>query len=701
MTFKLTCPKYLFLSLLIFIGYQLNLVLEPVYWILGAIFILLNSLVFGHLLFIKNSWFCKFIFGFLFVILLAGLIGTVAFYFWLLNDLVFTLILGLIPLLFWPMVKRYPLIFNFKLPKIKVNWPALMLTFFYLSGLAVFFNFILTSATSESLRTPWEVLPPESFYFYFLATLILFSIIIFSKTSWVVFLISLHALASFSVAMFIYQIGFDYDPFIHQTNLHLILKNGTLLPKPFYYIGQYGIIIFLAKLLHISVDWLNKLAVPVLAAVYLPATLYYAFRDNFKTKGRFLNLAILTVLAFPFSTFISTTPQSLANLFFLITILLSLYYITHPQASVWPLGLLVLTTLAVHPLAGIPLLFFYLILFFYQHWRKKFNLPKILHHSILWELVILGGLSLPMAFWLNSYTYSQLKISWQTNWLNNILNQLAGSSWQVYYRQFISFTDLIYTYGYNVILAVVTLTLIGLFFITKHRQIKKYLVYIYGFAILLINFLLVKGLVTFFSLLSYEQQTYPRRILELSLYMLIPFIFISLYLVFKKIFLQKPLTIFLFFVMLSLALSLNLYLSYPRVDKIAEDHGYSTSLTDGKTVSFIDEIQKGQPYVVLASQPVSAAAISKLGFKYYYNGYFFYPVPTGEKLYQNYEKLAYNNEKTGDVIANVRYLTGVQTVYLVINDYWFNAREIIADQKNTADKWYAIDGKNYIFVYFN
>ena len=145
----------------------------------------------------------------------------------------------------------------------------------------------------------------------------------------------------------------------------------------------------------------------------------------------------------------------------------------------------------------------------------------------------------------------------------------------------------------------------------------------------------------------------------------------------------------------------NLYLSYPRVDKIVEDHGYSTSQTDLTTVNFIDDLQKDEPYLVLTSQPVSAAAIDQLGFKHYYNEFFFYPVPTGGLLYRQYEDLAYAKQKTSDVIDTVRYLTGVKVIYFVVNDYWFDAEEIIESHKETSDKWFAIDGKNYIFKYWN
>jgi hypothetical protein len=76
-------------------------------------------------------------------------------------------------------------------------------------------------------------------------------------------------------------------------------------------------------------------------------------------------------------------------------------------------------------------------------------------------------------------------------------------------------------------------------------------------------------------------------------------------------------------------------------------------------------------------------------------------VPTGGKLYQLYEDLIYGREKTADVIATVRYLTGVNDIYLVINSYWFDAQNRIKEEKDGADRWYAIDGKNFIFKYTN
>ena len=103
--------------------------------------------------------------------------------------------------------------------------------------------------------------------------------------------------------------------------------------------------------------------------------------------------------------------------------------------------------------------------------------------------------------------------------------------------------------------------------------------------------------------------------------------------------------------------------------------------------------------MVLGAQPLSAAALKELGYRYYYNDYFFYPVPTGGPLYRLYEDLAYGRQNSKDTVATARFLTGIETIYFVINDYWFDAQKIIGAEKETANEWFAIDGKNFIFKY--
>ena len=699
MVIKVDAFRYFLGSVLIVLGLAIHWPLAFLAPLFGALFLLLNGLAIGNWLFIKNSWTCKFIYGLLFTLVIGALIGTTCFYLFYLNEAVFLLAAAVISLISLIIVRKHPLIIiaDFKIRKI--DWRIFYLALVYLALWLFIFWLLYQSRTGASIRSPWEAISPDVFLFYFFATFILFAIVRFSRSQNNLWLVVFHYFLSFSATWLVYAIGFDFDPFIHRLNLDLIIQNGTLLPKPFYYIGQYSLLFFIYSLLKIAPEILDKLLVPLLAAVYLPASLYFAFKDNFKTELKIISLAILAFLGLTYATFISTTPQSLANLLTLITILLSLYFVHHPKVSFWPLLLLVLMALSVHPLAGIPLFFFLVMLVFYQWRQRKFKLPAILHQSIFWEMAILGALALPIAFLLNSLTMSQLKVSLQADWLQNVLQSIFALEPAVYFRPFISLADLIYTYAGNVVLLVLGLATVGVVFIVEHRKLKIYFFYLVGFFILFVNYLLLKGMIAFFSLSSYEQRTYPQRVLEIAFYVLTPFIFIALYLFFCRVLKQGRWFNFLALLFLSLALTFSFYLSYPRVDKIVEDHGYSTSATDLKTVNFIETIQKSETYVVLGAQPLSAAALKELGYRYYYNDYFFYPVPTGGPLYRLYEDLAYGRQNSKDTVATARFLTGIETIYFVINDYWFDAQKIIGAEKETANEWFAIDGKNFIFKY--
>jgi len=317
-------------------------------------------------------------------------------------------------------------------------------------------------------------------------------------------------------------------------------------------------------------------------------------------------------------------------------------------------------------------------------------------------LTIPSSLALPLAFIINSFTLSQLKVSFEAGWFGASLKNLSNFNFDFYYRKFISLPDLLYTYNFNLGWLYLGLSAFGLGFVFQHKQIKKYLIFIFGLIIVGANYLLLKTMIQFFSLRSYEQINYSNRVLELSVYLLAPFILIGLYLLFQKLHKNSLIFSLMVFILLALAQTAAFYYTYPRVDKIKEDHGYSTSATDLKTVAFLEKIQSQpqfKPYAVLAAQPVSAAAIKELGFKHYYNNLFFYPVPTGGKLYQLYENFAYGKQKTSEIIATAKYLTGLNTVYVIINDYWLDAEKIIETEKENASEWFSIDNKNYIFKY--
>lgn len=663
-------------------------------------FFIFNSWLLGVKLLKGSSYLAQQLLGFLLLSLAFSLIGSAFFYSSKLQPNLWPALLALTGIIMPMLCVKRPALLELKFIKLKFNLWLIALNGLYLFLMFLAFSQVIFASTSQSLRTPWEIIYGQIFVLYFVGTFALLLIIKLSSNAWPLFLIIIHAFFTLSVAFFVYQIGFGYDPFIHRTNLNLIAQTGTLLPKPFYYIGQYSLLLFYNFLFKLPLDLLDKILVPLATAIYLPTAVYCALKDNFKTKNNLLLLCVVSVLAFPLASFIVTTPAGLAGFLAIIAILFSLYYIRHEKTSGWPLAILALSALSVHPLVGLPLSFFVVLVLFYHKWQIKNKLPAILRQSILWEVIVLGCLALPVAFLINSLTLSELKVGLQAGWFKELINNLFDGGLNFYWRRFVSLPDLAYVYGFNLAWIVLGLALLGLGLIAIKKQLKGYAIFLFGALMAIANYALLKAMVNFFSLQSHEQATYPKRVLELTAYMLSPFILIGLYLLWQKV-LEKQKIIQLAAILLaSAAITFAFYFAYPRVDKIAESHGYSTSVTDLETVNLLEKLQNKngfEPYVVLASQPVSAGAIKELGYKYYYNDYFFYPVPTGGKLYQLYEDLAYGKKPTSEIIGTVKYLTGVNTVYFVINDYWFDAHSKIEAEKETAGEWFAINGKNYIF----
>jgi len=181
---------------------------------------------------------------------------------------------------------------------------------------------LFQARTDQALTSPWQVVSTKFFIAYILATAYLV-FYIFKKNSFSLFLISAHYLLSFSILWIIFKFGYGYDPLIHQTTLSLIDKQGFVDPKPFYYLGQYSLVLIAHKLFFIPISWLDKLLVPVLSAILIPSAIYLFLKKYINNSSQLIrNLSLLILLILPFSIFTLTVPQNLAYLFLLLTIFL-------------------------------------------------------------------------------------------------------------------------------------------------------------------------------------------------------------------------------------------------------------------------------------------------------------------------------------------------------------------------------------------
>jgi len=553
---------------------------------------------------------------------------------------------------------------------------------------------LFTSRTSQAIISPWEVVPSYFFILYFLATAILIFIIISrEKIGLALTLISLHYFLSFSVALLVYRIGYGFDPFIHQATAELIDKTGAVYPKPFYYLGQYSLTIILHNLTAISIFWLDKLLAPVLAAVLLPAAIFHFLEKWFSDKKISL-LLIVSVLILPFSFFVVTTPQNLAYLFLLLAIFYGFYCSNITElAAVY---LLALASFSSHPLAGIPALFFAIALTIFFSEKEK-------NKKYFYFLVFaFSSLALPLSFYLINKN-SPVPAASDSPASLELLNKIAVPGQENFILNFI------YLYGFNIKIIIGLFIAIGLIIACRNRRTCK--IYFLNLIIsvsLIIAYILTSYL-PFSFLISYERSDYLERILVLIILFSSPFIFVSLYGLLEKILEQKKAIKIPFLVFLAILITASLYLSYPRFDRYYNSRGYSTGEKDIESAHWVENDAKGDNYIVLANQQVSAAALREFGFNRYYpldkggegdlNEIYFYPIPTGGQLYQYYLDMVYKkpDKKTMDSAMD---FADVNESYFILNKYWWAFDKILAEAKLEADSWSEIgDGEIYIFKY--
>ncbi|PIP18050.1 MAG: hypothetical protein COX43_00840, partial [Parcubacteria group bacterium CG23_combo_of_CG06-09_8_20_14_all_35_9] len=734
-----TISKYILISSFVSIILIVNLYIWQntiIGFVFGLFFLLSQGAILGHLLFPQNSLFFKIFYGLFFLLSGIALIGALIYYFYCLNLFVIALIIILIPIFLSIIVgvihelplspssqktpnlivkKRGVLKFSFS-PELVI----LILAFLFL--ITVCFSILFSSQTMEAIASPWQVIPTSFFIIYFFVSLALIGITFYSPQDYqnqglILFLISLYVLLSVSVALIIYQLGYGFDLFIHQATEKVIAERGFIAPKPFYYLGQYSLVVFFSKLFAVPVKWPDKLIVPIFTSLWLPFTIYWGLSQNLLKEKKYALLSPLIFLILPFSVFIVTTPQNLANFYSLIIIFSSLPLLVSETKSfrtqinaernnnaeprgIWPLSYLIflsLVTLAIHPLAGIPVFIFLVLLIL----LKIKTLSQILKKIIFWEVITLFSIIIPLVFIIFSSISSQFHITLNTNFGRNFFYSLniftlRGGYWN-YFR---SLYDLIYLYGFNTNLLFLILSLIGIIILSLKNKIRLFKVYILTFLILIINYILLKGFISFSSLIEYERYAFIGRILEIGLYFLTPFFLYAFYIFSKRLWGLSSIFKFAFMVCLSLALTASLYLSYPRNDRFEAGHNFNVSSSDIKAVHSIENDAAGD-YIVLANQSVSAAAIREFGFKKYYGEHFYYPIPTGGVLYSFYLKMTEGKpekEKMRNITQEVMDLVPVKTVYFVINEYWHNSSKIIQEAKKTTNIWTSIDdGRVFVF----
>lgn len=558
----------------------------------------------------------------------------------------------------------------------RINWLQLAETNYYLIAfwilLIPLLYLLIISSNVSAIVSPWETISPWFWLLYIIELILTINITYRSESAWLFSAIPL-IFISYSLALFSFGIGYGFDPFIHQATASYIAEHGSINPKPLYYAGQYALVVITNKLFFLPIITLDKVLIPLLAAVFLPLSLWHSLKVIFYNQiSARLTVVIISLLLT--SLFIVTNPQNLAYLFLILFLI-----ITYRQREInWPLiYALVFGALVTQAIAGIPAA---LALLSIHLLRSKLPYRK----TFIAGALTLTAIILPLTFFLIDRSYNpEGALS-----LNNF-------DWSWLLPQFVNqeniWLNLSYWWLSVIPLACLASIIIGWHYNRRLRASHAnhyYLYLLFGIA-LSISYLLTK-LISFNFLINYERDNYAMRILISALIFCLPFIAISIYELLSLIIKSSRRTQLNWLVIGLVILSTQLYVAYPRLDKYYNSKSYATSATDIKTVQWIHADAQNQDYIVLANQQVSAAALREYGFaKYYHDSIFYYPIPTGGALYQHYLNLTYN-----PVISHIQAaseLTGVKTVYLVINKYWHLSNQLIPELTLIANSSQKID----------
>lgn len=550
------------------------------------------------------------------------------------------------------------------------------------------YGMLAAASTAEALRSPWSVLTEPFFAAVFAAHLL--GILLLTHVKWpkqcsVLVLVPLAGL-HITVPLIVYRIGFGFDQFIHQATERLILLQGSVSPKPWYYLGQYSLNTVLSWMTNIDVITLDRALLPLLATLMLPALILFSR----PTQSPYQHAIVVSyaLLALPLALFIQTTPQGLANLLFLSLLFLLVTPLSH-GIKYGCAALLAAAAFFIHPIAGIPACLITTLVWLYDHEQRKLAISCTIFVTLL----------LPALFWF----VQRANVS-----TAQFLDPLGSSrSWLYIEQRYQFFLDAVYHFGFNIGIVYALIAGAALWYLWRSERLAAYGPFLLVSAALVIDGFVLSRAPFFNYLIPYERLIFAGRFYELGALAMLPVIVVALYLFAERLFVASRALQGLWFIVLAALATAGVYLTSPRFDGYAFDRGYSTSSHDLRTVASIESNSGKMPYTVLANQAVSAAALQELGFKQYFERQdvrtgeqiFFYPIPTGGSLYQYYLSMVYD-KPSHETAVRAMNLTGTHRLYFVLNDYWTDFDTLVPAAKESADRWWTIDdGKNYIFEY--
>lgn len=672
----------------------------------GALFFAGTAVLVGGMAFPEERRPIRWTFGLLGALALTAVFGTIIYYAYKLDAMGLSWLLIAMPWVvfaFTPFAKdkreraaEASLAVEKTAPEDSLS--AVLLVLAVLSDAAAL-RWLAGARSAEAIRTPWEAVPPIFFLWIGIATLCLVALAYRKRYPHLALgAASMHLFTLLAPAALVYAVGYGFDPFVHQAAERLVAAAGEITPKTPYYVGQYALVTVIAKLFRFEVGGVDRFLLPVMTAVFLPTAGAWLLRRGFGVARGLALVGAMGVFLLPLATFVSTTPQGVANLFFLLTVIIGAAWL---HAHRPPLGFvlaLAAASAAAHPLAGIPAIFAATLLMTVKLRHDGLAVPRISKAIVFGILLGAAALAVPFAFSLHEGTGSlPIEAAFRKPIATLVENvPFEGPGLETRYRPLLDFAEFI---DRNYDLLWLLMAGAGAWLLGRQKPYRRSALALGGLSVaLLAGSSVLRTGFTFENVIGYEQGNYAARLYEAGLLAAAPLVLASFAWWWRALAKTDASVRFLMSLVFAATVASLAYGAFPRLDDYRWSRGYSTSAHDVEAVRWINTHAIG-PYVVLANQSVSAAALDEYGFSTYYGDQFYYSIPTGAPLYQRYLEMAYDGPTRETMTAAMRDI-GVAQAYFVINDYWTDSAKIVQAAKKTADDWQEVDGgKVFIFRY--
>lgn len=500
------------------------------------------------------------------------------------------------------------------------SWLLWALTLFFQ---AVPFILMLVARTDQGIASPWQICSERIFIAYGISCFVAFFVIDHLGPKLARIILGIQALLFVGLVYFVYQLGFGYDPFVHQAAERYLSTHGMISPASILYSGHYGLVVFFSRLLFLDPAFLDRALVPIGTVVLALLLCQNSLRAWLGKEAR--SISFFAFFLLPCLPLAFTVPHNLTYLL-LVVIILLLPKIRTSFEYLWLGGWIALFSLFIHPLLGIPIT----VLVSCAGISRR--LPRLAPFFAFFLtffgmlaafLIYLGGAHgslLPFEF--SRLTHAVIVLLGAP-----IIPWTASARYVLFYKFWTIWPLLLIGGGF-----------LGLRKLEPDKRILGCVLSGVALGVAMIA-LFLAAFVRIQNILPGEQFEFALRLRYTLPLFFLPGLFVLFHTYLSQAW-PKKLLVGVFVAVLA---TIVWYGSYPQYNIVMRQSAPGLRRADLEAVQRIEALSAGKPYLALTPQMVSAAALTTIGFEREVQTKvgprYLYPIPTGGELYAFYLRL--------------------------------------------------------------